>query len=97
MYDHLEPYEAVYKSWNVTGPSPEWHVVSQDKVRMAMPLLHRALGRFPMIVHPGAETHDEQTLLKVLDSLKESGLTDTEASIVIREMQNKGILFRERL
>ncbi len=42
------------------------------------------------------ERHDENTMVKVLDSLREAGLSDLEAHDCVRIMQNKGLLFRER-
>jgi hypothetical protein len=39
---------------------------------------------------------DENTLLKVRESLMQYGMTETEALNAINDMQNKGILFRER-
>lgn len=42
------------------------------------------------------ETHDENTMVKVLDALREAGLTDEKAHVCIGNMQRKGLLFRER-
>lgn len=39
---------------------------------------------------------DEQTLFKVFRALIESGLTEKQALSAINQMQNVGILFRER-
>ena len=39
---------------------------------------------------------DENTLLKVRESLMQYGMLETEALNAINDMQNKGILFRER-
>lgn len=39
----------------------------------------------------------EDTMLKVYQSLRTYGLEPTEASLCIADMQNKGILFLERL
>lgn len=41
--------------------------------------------------------HDHLTVLKVLESLTLSGLSETQARECINEMLNSGILFRERL
>lgn len=43
----------------------------------------------------GNETHDEKTLLKVLNSLLDAGVKYEQAINAIRIMQNNGILFRE--
>lgn len=40
--------------------------------------------------------HDEGTLTKVYDALATVGVIDQEAMDVVHEMQNAGILFRER-
>ena len=44
----------------------------------------------------GKEFYDEQTLTKVFMALRKSGLTPIEASVALTEMQNAGVLFRER-
>ena len=44
----------------------------------------------------GEEYHDDQTLVKVYRALVASGASDTQAVEAISEMQNEGILFRER-
>lgn len=41
-------------------------------------------------------TFDENTLFKVYDSLRSAGLEEQQARDAISDMQNKGILFRER-
>lgn len=43
------------------------------------------------------ETHTEQTLFTVRDALVKSGLTERQTYNAITELQNAGILFRERL
>lgn len=40
---------------------------------------------------------DEATLFKVFSALRKSGLEDHQADDAINEMQNAGILFRERI
>lgn len=42
------------------------------------------------------EFHDEDTLFKVYDALRRTGLDEQQARHAIMEMQNVGILFRER-
>ena len=42
------------------------------------------------------EVFHENTLTKVYDALERSGLTHWKAVEAVREMQNEGILFRER-
>lgn len=42
------------------------------------------------------EVHTEDTLFKVREALVASGLTERKAYNAITEMQNAGILFRER-
>lgn len=42
------------------------------------------------------EHFDEDTLFKVINALVRSGLTEQQATDAINEMQNAGILFRER-
>lgn len=42
------------------------------------------------------EIHDGNTLLKVAHALRKAGLNEDEINIAINEMQNAGILFRER-
>ena len=42
------------------------------------------------------ETFTENTLFKVYDALRASGLDEQKARDAITEMQNNGILFRER-
>lgn len=45
----------------------------------------------------GVEYHDENTLVKVREALREAGvLNDDVAQQLINSMQNYGILFRER-
>lgn len=39
--------------------------------------------------------HDDNTLYKVLYALQRAGLSTTEATEVITDMQNQGIYFRE--
>lgn len=45
---------------------------------------------------PSPELFLEGTMAKVFHALKRSGLTDDQALDGMREMQNEGILFRER-
>jgi len=40
--------------------------------------------------------HDENTIIKVFSALCRAGLSDQQVSDAITEMQNEGILFRER-
>lgn len=57
---------------------------------------HKAVAsRDPLEDLPG-ETHTEETQHTVYKALLDSGLSGDEAMNAIREMQNKGILFRER-
>jgi hypothetical protein len=46
---------------------------------------------------PAGETYDEQTLVKVYDALKRAGLSEGQSINAVDEMQNLGLLFRERL
>lgn len=41
--------------------------------------------------------YDEYTLLKVVHALREAGISDDQADAAINQMQNRGILFRERV
>lgn len=43
------------------------------------------------------EYHDDYTLLKVVHALREAGISDEQAEAAINQMQNRGILFRERV
>lgn len=43
------------------------------------------------------ETHDQDTMSKVYSSLARAGLTHQQLLDVVNDMQNQGILFRERL
>lgn len=43
-----------------------------------------------------SEYYDDETLSKVYDALLWSGLTGKQAEDAVNEMQNAGILFRER-
>lgn len=45
---------------------------------------------------PTGETHDEDTLTKVYEGLYRAGLSGVEAADAVNQMQNAGILFRER-
>lgn len=45
---------------------------------------------------PGDEYFDEYTLLKVVHALREAGIPDQQAEDAINQMQNAGVLFRER-
>lgn len=45
---------------------------------------------------PTADFYDEQTLTKVFMALRKSGLSPVEATNALSEMQNSGVLFRER-
>jgi hypothetical protein len=40
--------------------------------------------------------HGDETMRKVMEALEKSGLSSGQALDAIREMQNSGILFRER-
>jgi hypothetical protein len=42
------------------------------------------------------EIHNDSTMVKVLDALREAGLDDEKAHVCIGNMQRKGLLFRER-
>jgi hypothetical protein len=44
----------------------------------------------------GEDYYDEETLVKVYRALVNSGASDRQAVEAISEMQNEGILFRER-
>lgn len=48
----------------------------------------------PMPEEP--EHYDDGTMLRVLEALRTAGLSDVKAANAINEMQNEGILFRER-
>lgn len=39
--------------------------------------------------------HDDQTMAKVYDGLRDAGLTIQQALSAVNSMQNKGVLFRE--
>ena len=41
--------------------------------------------------------YDEETLAKVYDALAEAGVVGVQATDAVNAMQNKGILFRERV
>jgi hypothetical protein len=43
-----------------------------------------------------ATHHDDQTMVKVYDALRDSDLTDKQAMDAINSMQSVGIFFRER-
>lgn len=45
MYDHLPALEAALQAWAEPGPSPGFHEDMKRNVRLAMPLLARALDR----------------------------------------------------
>lgn len=56
-------------------------------------------GKIETFVNGGFEenlTHNEGTLNKVHDALRENALGDSDIIEVIRSLQNRGILFRER-
>lgn len=42
-------------------------------------------------------THSEDTLFKVYEALEEQGLDAAQSTIAVSTMQNRGILFRERV
>lgn len=42
------------------------------------------------------EYYNEETLFKVYESLRRSGLSDSACRSAVNQMQNDGILFRER-
>lgn len=44
-----------------------------------------------------SEYHDEETLFKTRNALREANLTETQIDDAISSMQNYGILFRERV
>lgn len=44
----------------------------------------------------GPITYDDETLFKVRDALEAAGLSENQITQAISEMQNRGILFRER-
>ena len=45
MYDHLPALEAALQAWTTPGPVPGYHEAMKRNVRLAMPLLARALDR----------------------------------------------------
>lgn len=51
----------------------------------------------PKSVAAARETYNEQTLFKVFNALRRTGLPERVAQDAITEMQNEGILFRERV
>lgn len=42
-----------------------------------------------------SETHNDNTMLKVYNSLRRAGLSDQQVNDAVNQMQNDGILFRE--
>lgn len=56
----------------------------------------RAMAREKVQTNPPLEHHDSNTLGKVFDALRETGLKETTVMNCITAMQNAGILFRER-
>lgn len=50
----------------------------------------------PPTITPLPEHFTENTLFKVYDALRKVGMDETQARDAISEMQNAGILFRER-
>lgn len=64
--------------------------------RIAKSLEKNERPRITHITNQSAEQHTDQTLYIVHDALERSGLTRDQAQEAIREMQNAGILFRER-
>jgi hypothetical protein len=44
-FDHLSPAEAVQRAWLDPGNHPDWHRRMQERVRLEMPVLARALDR----------------------------------------------------
>lgn len=90
-----------------TSSVQEWSVVHQYLSRMAAQWgpYHEQVSissvmlddnGVPM-VREGGETHTEETLMKVHMALVKSGLHPNAADNAVREMQNAGILFRERI
>lgn len=49
------------------------------------------------MIENNKEGFTENTLFKVYDSLRAAGLTEEQSREAINDMQNKGILFRERM
>jgi len=45
QYDHLPAAEAARRAWTHYGVRPVWHLLAQETVRNAMPVLARALDR----------------------------------------------------
>lgn len=53
-------------------------------------------GHFRLTPEAERTTYDDQTLHKVYRALARAGLSHAQASDAVTEMQNEGILFRER-
>lgn len=47
-------------------------------------------------LNDGSERHDDATMSKVFDALRENGYLPADIPNVITSFQNRGILFRER-
>jgi transcriptional regulator with XRE-family HTH domain len=84
----------------VTGSLELW-----DFLLLSVGVRHKVLTPAPQRSAGGAagddratpaETHSEATMFKVRDALRCAGLRETEIVDAIIEMQNAGILFRER-
>ena len=44
-YDPYLPLWAALRAWSIQGKEAQWHKEAQESVRLAMPLLARALDR----------------------------------------------------
>ena len=82
-----------------------WSGIASSWAQIAAESFDTALGDPPAEVNAGApresfslETHSEQTLFKARRAIKQAlpGLSDVWCNDIINEMQNSGILFRER-
>lgn len=79
---------------DVSNPEPvETYTKTVGTVRMGVQINEKPIGTIPQ----NTEGYSDQTLLKVRDALHKGGMNNQQIERAITEMQNHGILFRERM
>lgn len=86
----------VRDAWVVQGIAPGYHERMKTRLRQEWPVLADALDALAQGEEVDTPTDDEDTLHKVYWALGRAGLADVQITDAINQMQNAGILFRER-
>jgi hypothetical protein len=68
----------------------------QDIFVATIPSLSLTSFDMDEISDEGEEYFDERTMFKVVDTITMAGFSEHDARLIVNELQNAGILFRER-